>query len=537
MKKITRTKNRNLGNKMLFPIIIIIILINSILNFEFKSVTKIKVKLENGQLLIGNRKLINNKIVYEFFGVPFAKAPIGEKRFEFPHRLDSILPTSVYDATQHKLSCTQVPDNTFNRTFRGAEIWNIQDETSEDCLYMNIWVPIKHEYDEVFLNESNKMNNDEIKYVNLSKFANEKKLTTLFWIYGGSFISGSINLNVYDGTVIAFKENIIVVSANYRLGTFGFLYYNDTRIPGNAGLMDQLLAIEWYKKYYEPLFDGKNICLFGESAGSMSIHFHALNLNENTKNLFNCAIIQSGTGYLDTAYRKPEEAFVITEKLAELANCKKINESIIDCLKNLDRNILLENQLFFYNQDYVNTYLPMPFIPTTDYFNYLKVIPFISSKKILMRKYESLKNMSFMSGINNDEGGFFLFYAFLNQYYNLTHINPIESNSDDRNQFIINILTKLLHTKNNRENSDLPEFSKCLSKVYKGNIDFYDTFCEVNVWKKVMKIVGDITFSCPTIQLFENLNNIRVKNNYFYKFSYSSTSNPWPSWMGTSHGM
>jgi carboxylesterase type B len=522
---------------MLLPAIFIIILINSVFNFDIKSITKIKIKLENGQLLIGNRKLIDDKIIYELFGVPFAKAPIGEKRFEFPHRLDDILTSNVYDATQPKLSCTQVPDTTFNRTFRGAEIWNTQDETSEDCLYMNMWVPIKREYDEMFLNESNKMNNSEIRFVNISKFASDKQLTSLFWIYGGSFITGSINLNVYDGTVIAFKENIIVVSANYRLGAFGFLYYNHTRIPGNAGLMDQLLAIEWYKKYYERLFNAKNICVYGESAGAMSIHFHALNLNENTKNLFNCAIIQSGTGYLDIAYRKPDEAFQITQKLAELTNCNNKNESIIDCLKNLDRNIILDNQAFFYNQDYVNTYLPMPFVPTTDFFNYLKVIPFVSSKKVLMKKYDTLKNMNFMSGINNDEGGFFLFYAFLNQYYNLTHIDPIDSSGDDGYEFIIKILTKLLHTKNNRENNDLPEFSKCLNDVYKGNNDFHETFCEINVWKKIMKIVGDIIFSCPTIQLFENLNSIKVKNNFFYKFSYKSTSNVWPSWIGTSHGM
>ena len=44
------------------------------------------------------------------------------------------------------------------------DIESSEDETSEDCLYMNIWVPIKHEYDEVFLNESNKMNNDEILF-------------------------------------------------------------------------------------------------------------------------------------------------------------------------------------------------------------------------------------------------------------------------------------------------------------------------------------------------------------------------------------
>lgn len=521
-----------------FPLILIVINTKFAFNFEIKSITKIKIKLENGQLLIGNRKTAdNNKIVYEFLGVPFAQIPIGEKRFEFPHRLDDILPTDEYDATQHKHSCSQIPDTTFNRTFNGAEIWNPQDETSEDCLYMNIWVPIKQEYDLLFHQESSKSDNREVKFVNLTK-QDEKKLTSLFWIYGGSFITGTINLNVYDGTVISLKENIIIVSANYRLGAFGFLYYNSSRIPGNAGLMDQLLAIEWYKTYYEHLFNAQGICLFGESAGSMSIHFHALNMNEKTKGLFNCAIIQSGNAYLDLTYRNPVEALEMTEKLAELTNCT--NQSIIDCLKRLDKSILLENQGYFYDNSYVNRYLPMPFIPTTDFYNYLQVTPFHSTKEVLMRKYEAMKNISFLSGINNDEGGFFLFYAYLNKYYNLTHVNKIEALTEeiDHNQFIANILTELLQTKNNPENSDLPEFSKCLIDLYRNNHEFYDPPCEINVWKKISKIVGDIIFSCPTIKLFESLNSIKARNNYFYRFSYSSSkSNPWPSWIGTTHGM
>ena len=113
--------------------------------------------------------------------------------------------------------------------------------------------------------------------------------------------------------------------------------------------------------------------------------------------------------------------------------------------------------------------------------------------------------------------GWCLFDSFNQELLELTHISP--------------------RPKNNSENNDLPEFSKCLNDVYKGNNDFHEAFCEINVWKKIMKIVGDIIFSCPTIQLFGNLNSIKVKNNFFYKFSYKSTSNVWPSWIGTSHGM
>ena len=354
-----------------------------------------------------------------------------------------------------------------------------------------------------------------------------------------------LNLNVYDGTILAFKEDIIVASANYRLGAFGFLYYNDERIPGNAGLMDQILAIEWYKQNYETLFNAQNICLFGESAGAMSIHFHVLNLNEKTKDLFQCAIFQSGTAYLDFAYRQPNEAYEMTDKLVEISNCNsnKSKSAIIDCLKELDKDTLLLNQSFFYDKDYVNRYLPMPFIPTADYHHYLNVSPFDTktTKSHLMKKYKDLKDFKFLLGINKDEGGFFLFYAYVNQYFNLTNVHPIDPYDEDfdRNEFLINTLAELLHTKKIPENNDLIRFTHCLNSVYRGSHHdaSYDNFCEINIWKKVMKIIGDLIFSCPTIKLFDNLNRVNAKNNYFYKFSYSTSSNPWPTWMGTSHGM
>jgi carboxylesterase type B len=501
-------------------IILLLLKLKFILNFEITSITKIRLKLPNGQLLIGNRKLIeNNKIIYEFLGLPFAQAPINEKRFEFPYRLSNILPTQIYDATKQKPSCPQVPDTTFNRTFYGAEIWNPPDDTSEDCLYMNMWVPIRPEQDAIFTAN---------KYISIE--SEDAKLKTLFWFYGGSFISGSINLNVYDGTVLAYSEDIIVVSSNYRLGAFGFLYYNSSRIPGNAGLADQILAIEWYKEHYEKIFNAQDVCLFGESAGAMSIHFHMLNLNEKTEKLFNCAIIESGTAYLDIAYRRPDEAFEITEKLAEISGCTESGTVIIDCLKKIDTQTLLDNQ---YQIDYVNRYLPMPFIPTRDFHEYIQVSIFDPESTGMQSRYEKLKDFNFLLGNNNDEGSFFLFYAYLNQYFNLTHLIPIDLNDIDRNQFVIDILSDLLQTKG-MDSKDLDLFSTCLSDVY--GDDYLDDY-ELNIWKKLSKIVGDIFFSCPTIQLFDNLNSLNTNNSYFYKFSYRSANNQWPNWMGISHGM
>lgn len=68
------------------------------------------------------------------------------------------------------------------------------------------------------------------------------------WIYGGSFFSGTSTLDVYDPKVLASEQNVIVVSMQYRLASLGFLYLGgEGGVVGNAGLLDQRMAIKWVK--------------------------------------------------------------------------------------------------------------------------------------------------------------------------------------------------------------------------------------------------------------------------------------------------
>lgn len=68
---------------------------------------------------------------------------------------------------------------------------------SEDCLYLNLWVP-QHEVDE--------------------------QLAIVVWIYGGGFYRGSSTLDFYNGAYLAASQHIIVASMQYRVGVFGFMF-------------------------------------------------------------------------------------------------------------------------------------------------------------------------------------------------------------------------------------------------------------------------------------------------------------------------
>ena len=90
----------------------------------------------------------------------------------------------------------------------------------------------------------------------------------LVWIYGGGFYTGTTTLDVYDPRIMVAEENIIMVSFQYRVAALGFLYFDTEDVPGNAGLFDQLMALEWIRDNIAQFGGNPNsVTIFGESAG------------------------------------------------------------------------------------------------------------------------------------------------------------------------------------------------------------------------------------------------------------------------------
>lgn len=113
---------------------------------------------------------------------------------------------------------------------------------SEDCLYLNVWTP----------------------------GTDNKKRPVMVWIHGGAFITGTGNDPMYDGSALAKRGDIVVVTINYRLGILGFLYLPDKIF--NLGSLDQIKALEWVRDNIESFGgDPNSVTIFGESAGGYSV--------------------------------------------------------------------------------------------------------------------------------------------------------------------------------------------------------------------------------------------------------------------------
>lgn len=184
-------------------------------------------------------------------GIPYAKPPIGNLRFQEPQ------PKDRWDEI---IDCTQFGPIAPQHQHDDPKIELHEDE---DCLYLNIWTPA----------------------------SDNKKRPVMVWIHGGGFFIGAGSRPRSDGIKLASYGNVVVVSFNYRIGALGFL--NLPGIPPNLGIQDQILALKWIKENIEA-FGGNsdNITIFGESAGGQSVAI--LLTIPSSKGFFHRAIIQSG---------------------------------------------------------------------------------------------------------------------------------------------------------------------------------------------------------------------------------------------------
>ena len=243
-----------------------------------------------------------------FLGIPYAEPPVGDMRFRKP--VKKAANSGQFYANQSMPACPQHP--VYLRRLMNPSLVS----QSEDCLYLNIYRPYGIDQ------KDNK--------------------TVMIWFYGGAFQYGFQDL--YDAVAFASLNDVILVTFNYRLSIFGFLSTGDDMLPGNYGLWDQHLAIQWVSdniKYFGG--DPSKVTLFGSSAGASSGVFQSLYAGSD--GLFQRVIAQSGSSNNFWAYSEtPRNDFIsIAKKVGCLDDAYDDDKSYrdadvsvaIDCLKNV----------------------------------------------------------------------------------------------------------------------------------------------------------------------------------------------------------
>jgi para-nitrobenzyl esterase len=148
---------------------------------------------------------------------------------------------------------------------------------SEDCLHLNVWTP--------GLRSESK--------------GSAKKRPVMFYIHGGAFANGTANAALYDGTRLARRGDVVVVTVNHRLNSFGYMYLAEA-VPGqgfedsgNAGQLDLVLALQWVRENIAE-FGGDPECvmIFGQSGGGAKCA--TLMAQPPAKGLFHRVLSMSG---------------------------------------------------------------------------------------------------------------------------------------------------------------------------------------------------------------------------------------------------
>ncbi|KAF2904197.1 hypothetical protein ILUMI_01989 [Ignelater luminosus] len=287
-----------------------------------------------------------------FEGIPYAKPPIGNLRFEEPVEAEPW--SGIWNGTIIH-TCLQLD-------------WLTNEPVgSEDCLYLNVYVP-------------------EDKLNDLSN------LDVIVHIHGGAFMAGDPNMG---GPGYLMDRNVIYVNMNYRLGVLGFLSTEDNVVPGNMGLKDQVLALHWIQKNIRNFGGNPNsVTITGLSAGATCVHLHYF--SPLSRGLFHRGISQGGTALTPWAIHKaPLEK---AKRLAASIGCiTSTTKELVKCLKERSAR-----QVIQYSHDSPIKGFPLtPFSPVVEK---PSSGAFITDYPYNLLKSGDIADLPWMTGSTTEEG-------------------------------------------------------------------------------------------------------------------------------------
>lgn len=326
------------------------------------------VHVEQGVLQGAHRHTHADGIPYfSFQGVPYARPPVGELRFKAPLPPDNW--TDVRPALEEGHMCCQPHTEIYwmppeiNKMFLPSlrRAWLIVSSLprlwsqirhfwaqQEDCLYLNVYtkqIPAPGEEAEARLSP------------------------VLVFVHGGAFYTGTANSHIY-GPDFLLREDLVLVTLQYRLGALGFLAPGSREAPGNAGLKDQAAALRWVRANIARFGgDPESVTLVGHSAGGASVHFHTL--SPGSRGLFHRAVHLSGSALNPWAYAEPASAAARARRLARLLGCPPAvcdadPDALVRFLRTKTPADIIEASYNVFDQHEGAAGYISPFVPTVD---------------------------------------------------------------------------------------------------------------------------------------------------------------------------
>ncbi|XP_068253091.1 thyroglobulin [Nyctibius grandis] len=241
--------------------------------------------------------------ISQFLGIPYAAPPLAERRFSPPEPFAWV---ETWNATVARAACWQPGDGE-------APSYSV----SEDCLYLNVFVPA----------------------------TTVKNMSVLVFFHNGGSYSAEAEKTTIDGSYLAAISNIIVVTANYRVGVFGFLSMGLPEASGNAGLLDQLAALKWVQQNIASFGGDPSRVSLGADRGGADITSIHLLTEAADMDLFRRVLLMGGSAFSPASIITKRRVQTQAAVLAEDVGCpSSTSEKIVACLRQLPACVLNDAQ-------------------------------------------------------------------------------------------------------------------------------------------------------------------------------------------------
>ena len=463
-----------------FPIAVVLAVVCLSLDIKTTSSQTIFVETKYGKIL-GNSHYFSEekgpiKTVNTFLGVPYALPPINSLRFRPPQPPKTWKPR-IYNATFFRNVCPQKRYSYFLNSIR--LVWpefSWEKDSSEDCLYANIFSPGK-----------NAGNSSGLYPV-------------IMFIHGGSNILGTSARHTTPGEVLP-RWGIVLVTIQYRLGPFGFMTTGDSAARGNYGLLDQVQALKWIQENIGAFGgDRSKVTILGVSSGGASVGLHLL--SPLSRGLFHQAIAESGVEFSPFAFRSVDEAVQRTKDAAKKLGCSTENhEAMIKCLQAQNPDKIIDNYDF------------SPYIgPVID--NY-----FIYDTPGTLRKHGNFSKVPLIAGFNSDEGA---------HNTPAKYIPPAQITLPVfRNSIKDFVKEQVFHS------------DKMTAGLIEAAVEFQytpwdQTIDSPTLRQKIVDMQSDYYVAAPTVEVLR-LHSLQAPA-YMYEFSHKSKLSTNAEWRGIQHG-